>query len=123
MTIVIKAGRASYFDGRKHHYFTLGQTADVPESVASRWVGRGLAAYVDAPKVSEPDAESEEEIEDVTDDGEPDAYEGMTIAELRNEAKARGVKVPRGSSKADIADLLRADDGRGFDALDPVDAE
>lgn len=124
MTIVIKAGRASYYDGRKHHYYTLGQTADIPEPVAARWVSRGLAAYVDVPVADEPDDAEPVDVEaEPEDDGPGDPYADMGMTDLRTEAKSRGIKIPRGTSKADLADMLRADDARGFDALEPVDAE
>lgn len=49
-------------------------------------------------------------------------YESMTIAQLRHEAKERGVEVPRNPKKGDLVDALTAAD-RAEDGAVSVDAE
>ena len=65
---------------------------------------------------SEDDEEEEEEEEDEEEDEEDDEdedevdYDELSLKELKAECKTRGLKVPKGSDKDDLVELLETDD-------------
>ena len=54
------------------------------------------------------DMEDEEDSED--EEEELEAYEDMTLKDLRSECRERGIKVKKGMKKADFIEVLEADD-------------
>lgn len=129
MLIRIKAGTASYFDGRKRHLLSPADGAvDVPDAVAKRWVNMGSAVKVE-PKVDEdprpdPDTEPEPEPQVELEGSGAIDYSKMTAKELRSECEARGLDVPPKARKGQLTSILQEADMRGdFPPFEPLEAE
>lgn len=77
-----------------------GDVVRYPEFAARSLVFRGVAAYVAAPRAKKPAPEPAPQADPIS------SLEGMTKAELLQEAEARGVALPYKATKAEILGIL-----------------
>lgn len=105
MLVKLTQGFATWYDGKKHRTVRAdGRPVDVPDEVAGRWLGRGIAVPVEQeePEPREPEAEPQGPETAGT-------YGDMTASELRAECRARGIKAGS-ANKGRLVELLEADD-------------
>lgn len=119
MLIRIKAGTASYFDGRKRHLLSPADgVVDVPDAVARRWVNLGSAVEAEPAPAPEPEPQVEVDGSDDVD------YSKMTAKELRSECEARGLDIPAKARKGQLVAILEeAEAGVDFPPFEPLEAE
>lgn len=119
MLIRIKAGTASYYDGRKRHLLKPSDgVVDVPDAVAKRWVNIGSAEPAEpAPEAKpepevepEPEPESQPESQPEVETSDVPDYAAMTVKELRSECDARGLELPARARKDALVAALIDDD-------------
>lgn len=120
--IRVKAGFVTYHNGRKR---VVVKPADGPVSLSpaleERFVNQGVAEYVGAAKDEPEDAPEPEQDATEPEDEEPEdaGYDDLTIKELREEWKSRGMKPLSRATKDDlIKGLLEDDEAMGFNALE-----